>query len=706
MVTHWVAGALCAVVSMSGVFAAEIIVDAGRLLGPVNRMVFGHNLEAGDTKGIFGPETRVGEISTGAGFWDPVNRRPVPHVLRYMDELKVPLMRYPGGSLTGNFDWRKTVGPLAERGDWKFGLDEYLKLCRAMKAEPIITVSDYVLPVDEMPQHAADLVEYLNAPATEAHPWALKRKEWGHPNPYGVKFFELGNESNFGNHDIKPFRRFTADGYADYAVKTAAAMRRIDPEIRIGVGLGGLGQGQDVYSHWNKTILRKAGASADFIIIHLYSPRLSKLTPFFKSEERMMAACMAVGDQLEFRIQQYNDLVLAETGRRLPLAVTEFNALLIAREPKPYRFSYGAALQSADLLRVFLKPENNILAANYWQLLNGFFGMLRTDPMRPDLDKVEEMPAFPLFRLWAQHFGTELIEVTVTSPTAPFEGWPGVSPSIGLARVSPTVIEQLRFDPVLAPSGLSEAGRKSVTISRDANDGLVFIFDQFSGSEYVSLGTIGKPPGIGEQGCDYRVSFEGRFVPSGEGESVPVSLQLSDSRGWENTFSAIEAGPIGEGDWQSFSEDLCTVPKCVGVSLIGRLIAKSGSISGRLEIRNPTVSAITKLTFPEYSLLTASASISADRKKVSLIVFNKSDSENLATDIVLKGFVAGEARVWVVDGPGLTAVSDVKEVRSGEPLTLQPERLSFSFPAHSMTAIEITGAFSAGDGTTSALGAR
>jgi alpha-L-arabinofuranosidase len=65
------------------------------------------------------------------------------------------VLRYASGCLAHNFDSRKTVGPDAKKNGWLFGLDEYLSLSHAIGAVPLITISDYVPPADQMPSYAA-----------------------------------------------------------------------------------------------------------------------------------------------------------------------------------------------------------------------------------------------------------------------------------------------------------------------------------------------------------------------------------------------------------------------------------------------------------------------------------------------------------------------------------------------------------------------
>jgi len=313
---------------------ANIVVYANRVLGRVNPLIFGQNIDAGDNAYIFSRDTTdLNLIQRGEGFWDPVNGTPVPDLVSRSKTVHMSMLRYPGGCLAHNFDWRKTVGPDAKKSGWLFGLDEYLTLCRDIGAIPLITVSDYALPSEQMPENAAALVEYLNSPADAAHPWAMKRQQWGHPAPYNVIWFELGNESIHGNHRVLPHRQYTAEQYAAYANATAAAMRRVDPRIKIGI-LTVPGPGNDVNCDWNNTVVHLAGASADFVIIHMYAPQqMGTSTPANVRMQSMMVAPQHVEEHLA----EYHQMIKKQLGHDLPLAITEFNGA-VDQTDAAYRF--------------------------------------------------------------------------------------------------------------------------------------------------------------------------------------------------------------------------------------------------------------------------------------------------------------------------------------------------------------------------------
>ena len=659
---------------------ASITVDATSSPGPVNRLVFGHNIESADTARIFHSDTTdLNSIQTGDGFWDPAKRAPVPAILEQARDVGMTLLRYPGGSLVVNFDWRKTVGPLEARGNWKFGIDEYLALCQDIGAVPMFTVSDYVLPADQMPANAAGLVEYLNAPATSDHPWAMKRKEWGHPEPYGVKWFELGNESDEGNLRVLPHRHYTPEQYADYANATAAAMRAVDPSIKIGLVMEP-GSGIDVQASWNHTVLRMAGKSVDFLIVHIYGPDISKYVP----ESEFYQACMAAGDQTAEHIDEYRALAIEEAGRPLPICMTEYNGPA-SPDKAPDRLIYAVALECADLLRIYLQPEHHVLTASYWEFLNGAFGMVHSDRDAPDGGTVEERPAYTLYHLWAGHLGTRLAKVGVDGPTATFPGIGSLYPSTGDAYVPPHSLGQVQTD------GRFDFGKLEPGVTGEGGFGGAFTLqlNGVTGNTFPQLALLPAPKAAGS--CDYKVAFEARFVPDDPfSPAVPLGLTVGDSRGWPKTRSAVSINGIGT-EWKAFGEMYHAQPDTTAITLQARLTFGSAKSSGRLEVRGLRIEAFSAPTFPAYPLLTACAMLSEDGKTLHLIVFNKSTAQDISARLDLAHFHAASARVWEVNSPSLGAFKGVAETVHGDPLDMTGTEPAHVFPAHSMTAIDFVG---------------
>jgi alpha-N-arabinofuranosidase len=184
--------------------------------------------------------------------------------------LNTAFIRWPGGNVAQDYHWSWGVGPRDERLTWTnlswknepepsdFGTDEFVAFARAAGAEPSITVNveGRGATVDE----AAAWVEYCNGPATSKY--GAMRAANGHPAPFAIKFWEVGNEIwgdwVRGHSDAETYAR----NYNRYA----KAMRAVDPSIKL-IAVG------DNNMNWNRTVLRAAGASIDYLAIHHYYGR-------------------------------------------------------------------------------------------------------------------------------------------------------------------------------------------------------------------------------------------------------------------------------------------------------------------------------------------------------------------------------------------------------------------------------------------------
>ncbi|MHB1318111.1 MAG: alpha-L-arabinofuranosidase C-terminal domain-containing protein [Anaerolineae bacterium] len=189
-----------------------------------------------------------------------------PDIIRMLKESRLPLLRWPGGNFVSGYRWRPGVGPVDARPTlrnpaWEsleynlFGTDEFLAYCRLVGCEPMICLN----AGDGTPQEAAEWVEYCNGSIET--PMGLLRAENGHPEPYGVRLWEIGNELD-GRHQVG---WTTAGGYADRYRQFVRAMRAVDPTLRILA----CGSHVQILTEWNTALIDDCAADVNTITHHV-----------------------------------------------------------------------------------------------------------------------------------------------------------------------------------------------------------------------------------------------------------------------------------------------------------------------------------------------------------------------------------------------------------------------------------------------------
>ncbi|HJT71356.1 MAG TPA: alpha-L-arabinofuranosidase C-terminal domain-containing protein [Terriglobales bacterium] len=250
----------------ASVAAGLIKLDFDRKIGTIDRNIYGNFTEHLGRCIYGGIYDERSPLSDAEGF-----RKDVLQAAR---NIHVSVLRWPGGNFSSGYNWKDAIGPKDERPRcwdtaWqeeesnRFGTDEFIAYCRKLGAEPYICVN---MGTGTM-QDAADWVEYCNA-ATDTY-WANLRKKNGNAEPYGVKYWALGNEVygswQAGHKD--------AAEYAADALEFAKMMRWVDPSIKL-VACGG------PTVDWNMIVLEKLIDIVDYISLHHYGGSLDNAKEF------------------------------------------------------------------------------------------------------------------------------------------------------------------------------------------------------------------------------------------------------------------------------------------------------------------------------------------------------------------------------------------------------------------------------------------
>jgi alpha-N-arabinofuranosidase len=191
-------------------------------------------------------------------------------VLNLVQELNVPVVRYPGGNFVSGYNWEDGIGPQADRPRrlelaWRtietnqFGLNEFVSWSRKAHSEPLIAINLGTRGVDA----ARAIVEYCNHPSGTY--WSDLRHSHGFSEPHRVRYWCLGNEMD-GHWQIG---HKTAEEYGRVACEAAKVMKWVDPSLEL-VACGSSGRGMPTFPAWEATVLEHTYEHVDYISLHTY----------------------------------------------------------------------------------------------------------------------------------------------------------------------------------------------------------------------------------------------------------------------------------------------------------------------------------------------------------------------------------------------------------------------------------------------------
>ena len=241
-----------AAVDTSGRPASIAPVKGGKAI-KYSPMIFGQFIEHHDRQvygGLFWPGH---PLSDEDGF-----RKDVIEALR---EIKVPIVRWPGGCFVSAYHWKYGVGPKRQPmwdKAWEvedpntFGTDEYVKWCRKVGCEPYICTNAGSGNEEEM----SDWVEYCNLNVGK---WGRQRIANGYPKPHDVLYWSVGNE-NWGGWEMGAK---TVAQWGPLVRESAKMMRGADRRIYLLAAA-------TPNERWTLPLLKAAGYLLDYVSIHDY----------------------------------------------------------------------------------------------------------------------------------------------------------------------------------------------------------------------------------------------------------------------------------------------------------------------------------------------------------------------------------------------------------------------------------------------------
>jgi len=343
-------------------------------------------------------------------------------VLALTRELGVSSVRYPGGNFVSGYRWEDGVGPVEQRPArhdlaWHstepntVGLDEFMTWAEKAEVEPMYAVNLGTRGIEE----ALDVLQYANAPQGIA--LSDQRAENGHPEPYGIRMWCLGNEMD------GPWQagHKTAEEYARIATEAARLMRQEDPDLEL-IACGSSSSSMETFAAWENTVLTESYDLVDMISAHAYySEKDGDQASFLASADDMdhfIDSVVATADHVRAKLKR---------DKRIMISFDEWNIWYQHRaESRPpqgddwpvapvlLEDTYNAmdAVVFGNLLISLLRHSDRVASASLAQLVN-VIAPIMTEPG----GAAWKQTTFHPFALTSQHARGEVLDVRLAAPT-------------------------------------------------------------------------------------------------------------------------------------------------------------------------------------------------------------------------------------------------------------------------------------------------
>lgn len=358
---------LIGVAVQSQTLKARIKIDIERKIGDIDTMIYGNFTE------------HLGRCIYG-GIYDPKSPQANADgfrkdVIEATNNLGVSIIRYPGGNFVSGYHWEDGIGMKANRPKRKdlawgaietneVGTDEFMKFISKTKAQPYFCVNLGTGTIEE----ARNWVEYCNAPAGLYY--SDLRAKSGHPEPYNIKYWGLGNEMD------GPWQmgHKNAEDYSKFALEAAKLMKWSDDKIKL-IASGSSNYGAD-WMNWNRTVLTQLRNHIDYISVHQYVNNSDS------NHKKFMTATLFTDKIIRITEGLINEVRSRyKINRPIYIAFDEYNVWYRAWTEQQLEEHYNLqdALVIAQFMNCFVRNANIVKMANMAQLVNVIAPMMVTN---------------------------------------------------------------------------------------------------------------------------------------------------------------------------------------------------------------------------------------------------------------------------------------------------------------------------------------
>jgi alpha-N-arabinofuranosidase len=393
--------------------------------GPrVNRELFGQfaeHLGHGIYGGIW-----VGENSS-----IPNTRGYRNDVLQALRNLKVPVIRWPGGCFADEYNWREGIGPRDKRPvkintHWgkveepnSFGTHEFMDFAELVGAQAYVSGN----VGSDSPREMAEWVEYMTSPAGSL---AAEREKNGRKAPWKVPFFGLGNELWGCGGSMRP--EYAADVTRRYATFV---------KVPAGVKIMKMASGpSDADYNWTEVMMREAGNKIDGLGLHYYTitGTWAHKGPATSFDESAWAKTLSQTLKMDEYITKHSAIMdKYDPQKRVWLGVDEWGTWYDVEPGTNPGFLYQQnslrdALVAALNFKIFVKHADRVKMANIAQMINVLQAMILTND-----DKMVLTPTYHVFDLYKIYQDTASLPVDLQSPWYSKDG--SVMPAVSASAV-------------------------------------------------------------------------------------------------------------------------------------------------------------------------------------------------------------------------------------------------------------------------------
>jgi len=398
-------------------------------------------------------------------------------VIEAFKNIKMPVLRWPGGCFADTYHWKDAIGDKADRKkmvnvhwggvteDNSFGTHEFFKLCELVGCEPYIAGNLGSGSVQEM----AEWVEYMTS--DDISPMADLRRKNGQEKAWKLKYFGIGNENwgcggnmspEYYSDEYKKYQSYCRDYSGNQLFKVACGPNAFD-------------------YNWTEVIMKKItpwhtkGISLHFYTVPYANWEHKGSATVFTDEDYY--ATLSETHRMEELLTRHGEIMNRyDPEHKVGLIVDEWGCWFDVEEGTNPGFLYQQntmrdAIVAAINLNMFNQHSDRVIMANLAQAVNVLQAVILTEG--------EEMvltPTYHVFDLYKEHQDSTLLYSYIDNEKIDGQYYDAVSQSVSVdndGKIHITLSNCSLSESYEINCGIVDTAVKSVTariLTGDAHD--------------------------------------------------------------------------------------------------------------------------------------------------------------------------------------------------------------------------------------------